>query len=526
MSTSLKVDLYKLADFVNFLLPALTVLFFVLGLTVSFYFHFLTVAFFFLTLVNVFYLRVQKQHAVLRNFGLLGQFRYLLESVGPELRQYLIANDQEERPFNRSARSEVYRKSKDIDSASSFGSLMEFDASEIKVRHSMFPTPKDQLKPFGVTFGEERGLDTAYTIHRPIMISAMSYGALGANAVHALARGAKLAGIPMNTGEGGYPKYHLEEDCDLIFQLGTAKFGVRTEEGLLDDQKLADLAAKPQVKMIEIKFSQGAKPGKGGLLPKEKITPEIAELRGVPMGKDVISPPRHLECTDLPETVKFIRRVQDVSKLPTGIKFCLGHPGEFRELVREMKKQDVFPDFITVDGAEGGTGAAPKAFLDRVGMPFIPALEAVNRTLIEEGVRDRLKILASGKLVDPGRQVLAFALGANAIYSARAFMLAIGCIQALQCGNNTCPVGITTHDKKLQRGLVVSTRATRVKHYVDHVEHDLQELLSATGKKCFQDLSLDNLHIPTLASIAANRSETSESTATTPTPSNLTPVSA
>lgn len=510
MSKSLKVDLHKLANFVNAAIPLLAVVFFLLGWQVSFFFHFFTVAFLFLALVNAFYLFVQKEHIVLRNFGLLGQMRYLLESVGPELRQYLIANDEEERPFNRAARSEVYRKAKNVDSASSFGSLMEFDASEIKIRHSMFPTPKEKLAPFEQTYGIERGLDTAYTVRRPIMISAMSYGALGANAVHALARGAKLAGIPMNTGEGGYPKYHLAEGCDLIFQMGTAKFGVRTEDGHLDDTKLSDLAARPEIKMIEIKFSQGAKPGKGGLLPKEKITDEIAELRGVPKGKDVVSPPRHIECEDLPSTVHFIRHVQEVGGLPTGIKLCLGNPGEFREFVAEMKRQDVFPDFITVDGAEGGTGAAPKAFLDRVGMPFIPAMEAVNRILHEAGVRDRLKLNASGKLVDPGRQILAFALGANAIYSARAFMLSLGCIQALQCGNNTCPVGITTHDKTLQRGLDVGTRAVRVKNYVDHVEHDLQELLAATGKTRFCDLSVENLHIPSQASIAANRSETPE----------------
>lgn len=210
-----------------------------------------------------------------------------------------------------------------------------------------------------------------------------------------------MAGIAMNTGEGGYPKYHLMEDCDLIFQMGTAKFGVRNEDGSLNDDKLQKLAAKPQIRMIEIKMSQGAKPGKGGLLPKEKITEEIAELRGVPMGQDVISPSYHVECVSAPATVEFIFRVQDVSELPVGIKLCLGREEEFRALVQEMKRCSQFPDYITIDGAEGGTGAAPKSFMDDVGVPIFKALPIVQNMLVEEGVRDRLKLMAAGKLVTP-----------------------------------------------------------------------------------------------------------------------------
>jgi glutamate synthase domain-containing protein 2 len=496
MASSLNVDLHKVSKFVNLAIPVIFVLSLAAGMFLSFYFHFLTVAFLFLTVVNIFYQRVQTDHTLLRNFGLLGQARYLMESVGPELRQYLFASDQEEKPFSRNERSEVYRKAKNIDSASSFGSQLLFDTSEMKVRHSMFPTPNDQIEPYRVTYGEERGLKTAYTITRPIMISAMSYGALGTNAVRALARGAKLAGIPMNTGEGGYPKYHLMEDCDLIFQIGTAKFGVRMDDGTLDDRKLAEVAALPQVKMIEIKFSQGAKPGKGGLLPKEKITDEIADLRGVPKGQDVVSPPSHPECDTIENTVKFIGRVQEVSGLPTGFKICLGNVTEFESLVVEMKRQNVFPDYISVDGAEGGTGAAPKSFLDGVGMPLAAGLHAVNACLVRHGVRDRMKLNASGKLVAPVRQLMAMALGADAIYTARGFMLSLGCIQALQCGNNTCPIGITTHDPELQKGLVVHAKAPRVANYVANAEHDLEELISATGCRSFSALSKDNLYIP------------------------------
>ncbi|MDQ8202207.1 FMN-binding glutamate synthase family protein [Pelagicoccus sp. SDUM812003] len=502
MSKSLHVDLHKLANFVNIALPLSVGIFAIAGELVSFYFHFLTVAAFFLSLVNGFYLLGQKEHTLLRNFGILGQGRYLLESIGPELRQYLLSNDREERPFDRQVRSEVYRKAKNIDSASSFGSQDAFDASEIKIRHSMFPASKERLEPFSLIYGEERGLETAYTIQRPIMISAMSFGALGERAVRSLARGAKLAGIPMNTGEGGYPKYHLMEGCDLIFQIGTTKFGVRDEEGLLDDAKLRSLASMEQIKMIEIKLSQGAKPGKGGLLPKEKITAEISELRGVPLGSDVVSPTFHPECSSPSATVQFIKRVQDVSGLPVGIKLCLSSPEEFTLLVCEMKLQEVFPDFITLDGAEGGTGAAPKAFLDKVGTPLLDALWQVNSILEREGVRGRLKLNASGKLVTPASQMLAFALGADAVYTARGFMMALGCIQALQCGNNTCPIGITTHDPRLQKGIDIGSKALRVKNFVDNVEHDLEELLASTGKTRFNDLNTENLHIPKLSQLS------------------------
>ena len=496
MTTSLKIDLHKLAKFTNLALPLLTLTFLVVGTVSSFYFHFLTITFLIMTVINLFYMRVQTSHTVLRNFGLIGQGRYMIESIGPELRQYLFMNDTEERPFNRVERSEVYRKAKDIESASSFGSQENFDSHEIKIRHSMYPVAKDDLVPYSVTFGEERGLASAYTIDKPIIISAMSYGALGEHAVRALARGARQAGIPMNTGEGGYPKYHLMEGCDLIFQMGTATFGVRKEDGSLDDGRLRQLAARREVKMVEVKFSQGAKPGKGGLLPKEKITDEIAELRGVPKGQDVVSPTSHVECRDPASTVRFIRHVQEVCGLPVGIKLCVGCFGEFRTLVREMKNQDIFPDYISIDGAEGGTGAAPKAFMDTVGVPLFPALRGVNAILVEEGVRDRLKLLAAGKLISPGKWLMAMCLGADACYSARGFMLSIGCIQALQCGNNTCPVGITTHDPALQRGLVIAAKANRVEHYVKNCTKEFKELLSSAGCRSLRELTYDRLYTP------------------------------
>jgi len=496
MPQALRVDLHKLARFTNAALFALPALFFAFGHFVSFYFHFLTVAALFLLVVNLFYRHVQNEHTILRNFGLIGQGRYLIESIGPEFRQYLYSNDREERPFNRLERTNVYQKSKNVESAASFGSLLDYDATELKIRHSLFPTPKAEARPFRCTLGEERGVAQPHTLTRPFMISAMSYGALGDHAVRALARGAAASGITMNTGEGGYPKYHLMEDADLIFQLGTAKFGVRTGEGELDPELLRKVADQPQVKMIEIKFSQGAKPGKGGLLPKEKITAEIAELRKVPLGEDVVSPPFHRECTGLPATVRFIARVQSLVDLPVGIKLCVGSFDELRDLVGEMKKQEVFPDWITVDGGEGGTGAAPRAFIDRLGMPLFPALHGLHQILVEAGVRERLKLFAGGKLIDAGRQCIAFALGADACYSARGFMLALGCIQARECGNNTCPVGITTQDASLQAGLVVETKARRVANYVRNTMHELDELVTATGKTDPRELTIRDLFIP------------------------------
>ncbi len=503
MSTALAIDLEKMARAANVGIVVLCGLMALAGHYVSFYFHFLTVTLIFVVLLNYYWRHVQTRHALLANFGWIAQFRYIVESVGPELRQYLFASDTEERPFSRVERAEVYRKAKGIDASEAFGSLLDFSRSDIKVRHSFYPADQADMKPFEVVVGAARGLASAYTIRRPVMISAMSYGSLGEHAVRALARGAKRAGIVMNTGEGGFPKYHLMEGGDFIFQLGTAKFGVRDEEGRLDETKLAELAALEPIKMIEIKFSQGAKPGKGGLLPKEKITPKIAELRTVPMGQDVVSPAHHLECKDAASTVAFIGRIQRVSGLPTGIKFCLGRTDELRALLREMKQQDTVPDFITVDGAEGGTGAAPKSFMDYVGLPLFEALPLVDDMLREEGLRERLVIFAAGKLISPGKQMQALSLGADVVYTARGFMLALGCIQALECNRNTCPVGIATHHPHLQKGLDIEEKAGRVVNYVEALCQGHRELLSATGRTATRDLNRQNVYLPVLSGTAA-----------------------
>lgn len=459
--------------------------------------------FFILLPVNVlngFYLYIQRRHALLANFGVLAFFRYFVESIGPEFRQYLYSSDTEEKPFNRIERADVYKKAKNQEKSSAFGSLLDFENRSFKLKHSLYPLRLNQLEPFCVVLGEERGIKNTYTLKRAVMIGAMSYGALGRQAVLALSRGAKKAGIPLNTGEGGYPKYHLKEDADLIFQIGTAKFGVRKEDGSLDPDLLAQLARLKPVKMIEIKFSQGAKPGKGGLLPKEKITPEIAELRKVPLGRDVVSPPGHKECVSAASTVRFIRRIQEVSSLPVGIKFCLGSLKETAGLLQEMKRQNSYPDFVSIDGSEGGTGAAPKTFMDDLGYPLFEALKKWHILLKDQGLHPPpFKVISSGKLIGAGRQMMALCMGADAIYTARGFMLALGCIQALRCNNNSCPVGITTHSPRLQHGLDVDEKSERVKNYALNLHHHHLELLAGMGQKKFSGLDQSYLIFPVSA---------------------------
>ena len=323
----------------------------------------------------------------------------------------------------------------------------------------------------------------------------MSYGSLGKQAVQALARGAKKANLIMNTGEGGYPKYHLKEACDLIFQIGTGKFGVRKENGDFDPDKLEKLSQKKELKMIEIKLSQGAKPGKGGLLPKEKITPEIAELRHIPMGQDLYSPPFHKECRSPLETVHFIKNIQEISQLPTGIKFCLGREKELYELFTLMKKEQVFPDYIAIDGSEGGTGASPKTFMDDLGYDLKTSLKTLYQIIEELNIKNQFKIIASGKLINSGSQIMAMALGAHAVSTARGFLLALGCVQALRCHSNSCPTGITTHKPELMKGLDIEEKSERVKNYASHILKDNYELLGALGLKKFSELGPHHLSL-------------------------------
>ena len=483
----------KAAFFTNALIPALLLASLGAGFFLSPLFHIASGFFFILTALNFYFRRIQKKHTLLANFGLLAVFRYLLESLGPELRQYLYSGDTEEKPFNRIERAAVYSQSKNISQSASFGSQLDFDSSEFKLKHSFYP--KTEAPDFSLRVGG--GGPRSFILEKPLLIAAMSYGSLGSRAVRALARGARKAGLVMNTGEGGYPKHHLMEGCDLIFQMGTGKFGARKLNGDLDPKRLEAIARLPEVKMMEIKFSQGGKPGKGGLLPKEKITEEIAELRNIPRDRDVISPPFHKECRDPSSTVKFIAQIQEIANgKPVGIKFCLGRDDEFRDLLLAMKKQKVFPEYIALDGSEGGTGASSKTFMDDIGYPLFEGLQTVHALLSEMNLKDRIKIFAAGKLISSGKQLTALSLGADAVYTARGFLLALGCIQALRCHTNHCPTGITTHNKQLQKGLDIEEKSERVKNYALQLLKSNQEMLEALGLPSCNRLSRRHIFIP------------------------------
>ncbi|HLC55331.1 MAG TPA: FMN-binding glutamate synthase family protein [Candidatus Nanoarchaeia archaeon] len=442
------------------------------------------------------YLRhFQTQHALLRNFGLFGTLRYFFESFGPEFRQYFVANDQEEKPFSRNERRAIYRRAhNDTEQTMPFGTQVDLEGRVMFVP-SLYPKDPSTIRPYCATFGEERGISTAYSINHPMMISAMSFGALGKQAVQALSHGAREAGIPLNTGEGGLSKYHLSGGCDIIYEMGTAKFGCRNNDSSMNDEKLRALCRHPEVKMVEIKFSQGAKPGSGGVLPKEKLTPEIAEAREVPLGHDVVSPVRHVECDTPEHTAQFVRRVQDVSGLPVGIKMALAQPAEFRRLVQVMRDTSSLPDYFVIDGAEGGTGAAPQSFLDSLGIPLFPSLDIVVNILEEEQVRNHVKLVASGKLATPEQILKGFCYGADAVYVGRGFLFSLGCIQALQCNTNNCPTGITTHDPKLERGLNVKDKKSKVASYVKNTEKEMYRLLGAAGHDDLRAADKSILHV-------------------------------
>ncbi|MCY4321606.1 MAG: FMN-binding glutamate synthase family protein [Bdellovibrionaceae bacterium] len=485
----MKFKIERLAVVINFLIP---VAFLLSWYFFSFY-SISTLCLFILLLFNFYCRHIQKTHTLLANFGILSFLRYFLEGIGPELRQYLYSSDIEEKPFNRMERRDVYIKAKNEGESSAFGSLLDFRNRAYTLKHSLYPIEKKNLQRFSLCFGEERALNKSYTISHPLLIGGMSYGALGKHAVRALSRGAKKTNLIINTGEGGYPKYHLMEACDLIFQIGTGKFGVRKENGDFDPDKLSSLSQKKEVKMIEIKFSQGAKPGKGGFLPKEKITEEIAKLRNIPLGKDLYSPPCHKECSTPLKTVRFIQQIQEISQLPVGIKFCLGREKEIYELFSIMKKEKSFPDYIAIDGSEGGTGAAPKTFMDDLGYDLKSSLKIIDNIIKDMGINNNFKRICSGKLISSGKQLMAMALGSDAVSTARGFLLALGCIQALRCHTNNCPTGITTHKTKLMKGLDIEKKSERVKNYALHILDYNYEILGALGLKAFSELKPEHV---------------------------------
>ena len=427
--------------------------------------------------------RTQTQHTVRRNFPLVGRFRYRFERLGEFFRQYFFAMDREELPFNRAQRSWVYRAAKNVDNTVAFGSTVDVHrpGSVIFVSSLFPPLEQETTPPDPVTVGPF--CRQPYTTRAIFNISAMSYGALSQPAARALSLGAAKAGCWLNTGEGGLAPAHLEGGCDVVFQIGTAKYGVRDGDGHLSEPRLRELAALEQIRMFEIKLSQGAKPGKGGILPAVKVTPEIAAIRGIPAGQDSLSPNRHPDINNLDDLLDQIARIRDITGKPVGFKTVIGSLDWLDELCATVLRRGVesAPDFITVDSAEGGSGAAPMPLMDGVGMLLSDSLPAVVDRLVAWNLRDRIKVIASGKLINPRGAAWALAVGADFVNSARGFMFALGCIQAMQCNKNTCPTGVTTHDPRLQRGLVPQDKAERVAHFARNMEKEIAMIAHSCG---------------------------------------------
>ena len=425
----------------------------------------------------------QTKQAVRRNYPVVGRFRYFFEHVGEFFRQYFFAQDREEMPFNRAQRSWAYRAAKNIDNTIAFGSSRDLrPPGTVLFVNCPFPTlGEDAVEPEAVTIGPY--CEKPYTTTSLFNISGMSFGAISKPAVLALSNGARMAGCWMNTGEGGLSPYHLQGGADIIFQIGTAKNGVRDLKGNLNDDKLKEAAAHEQVKMFEIKMSQGAKPGKGGILPGGKVTDEIAKIRGIEAGSDAISPNRHTDINSNSELLDMIARVRNVTGKPVGFKAVIGAYGWLDNLFKEIHERGVesAPDFITVDSADGGTGAAPMPLMDDMGLPLRESLPLLIDKLNEHGLRDRVKVVSSGKLITPADVAWALCVGADFITSARGFMFALGCIQALQCNKNTCPTGITTHKLTLQKGLDPEDKAIRVMNYAKNMTKEVGVLAHSCG---------------------------------------------
>lgn len=430
----------------------------------------------------------QKKHTILRNYPVLGHFRYLLEEIRPEIQQYFIERFDDGRPFSREQRSVVYQRAKgDIDT-SAFGTQHDLYQSGVEwLEHSIRSTHMAESED-RIIIGNEQ-CSKPYSCSR-FNISAMSYGSLSKNAIMALNSGAKEGGFYHNTGEGSISPYHEKFGGDLVWQIGTGYFGCRNPDGSFNFEMFEQRALKDQVKMIEIKISQGAKPGHGGMLPAKKVNEEVAKIRAVEIGKDVNSPPSHSAFSTPPELLEWIKELRDLSGgKPIGFKLCIGKKSEFYAICKAMIKLDIYPDFITVDGAEGGTGAAPREFSNSLGTPLNDALNFVNNTLVGCNIRDKIIIIASGKIVDAFDMVRKFALGADVCNSARGMMFAVGCIQALRCNTNDCPAGVATQDPRLYKLVDVPSKAKRVARYHKATMEELHHLCSAAGVTTIKCLS-------------------------------------
>jgi glutamate synthase domain-containing protein 2 len=441
----------------------------------------------------------QTKQAIRKNYPVIGRFRYLFEEMGTFFRQYFFAMDREELPFNRAERSWVYRAAKNVSNTTAFGSTRDLRSTgTVLFVNCPYPTLGEDAVPVGmITIGPTSAMP--YTTSSLFNISGMSYGAISKPAVLALSNGARMSGCWMNTGEGGLSPWHLEGGADIVFQIGTAKYGVRDADGKLSDDKLREIAAYEQVKMFEIKLSQGAKPGKGGILPGAKVTAEIAGIRGIPEGMDSISPNRHPEINNEDDLLDMIGHIRQVTGKPVGFKAVIGAYGWVETLCDAIQKRgiDSAPDFITIDSADGGTGAAPMSLIDYMGLPVRESLPIVIDTLVAHGLKERIKVVCSGKLITPAEVAWALCMGADFVTSARGFMFALGCIQALQCDRNTCPTGITTHNKRLQKGLDATLKSERVKQYVINMVYEVGVIAHSCGVREPRDLKRFHARIVT-----------------------------
>lgn len=429
----------------------------------------------------------QTRHAISRNFPIVGHFRYLLEKIRPEISQYFVESNSDGRPFSRNDRSVVYQRAKGDEDTLPFGTQRDVYATGYEwLNHSLAPVHADAEHARVLVGGPDCRQPYLASLFN---VSAMSYGSLSKNAVLALNAGARAGNFAHNTGEGGLSSYHLDPGGDIIWQIGTGYFGCRDSAGNFNEDAYRKRATLPNVKMIEVKLSQGAKPGHGGILPAQKVTPEIAEIRGVEMGKDVLSPPAHSAFSTPLGLLHFIRQLREASDgKPVGFKLCIGNQHEFLGIVKAMLLTGITPDFITVDGAEGGTGAAPLEFSDSVGTPLNEGLSFVHNALVGAGVRDRVRIIASGKINTGFQMATKIALGADMCNAARAMMFALGCIQALRCNTNECPTGVATQNPELVHGLHVGDKATRVTRYHRETVRSFFEVLGAAGVKRPADL--------------------------------------
>jgi glutamate synthase domain-containing protein 2 len=438
----------------------------------------------------------QKKHSVLRNYPIVGRFRYFFEQLGEYFRQYFFAGDRDEMPFNRATRGWVYRLAKNEGGTIGFGSTYDLHqpGALIFVNHP-FPVLEEERLPTPSLVLGEGYCREPFEARSIVNVSGMSFGAISAPAVRSLSKGAAVAGCWMDTGEGGLSPHHVEGGCDIIMQIGTAKYGVRDAQGNLSAERLLELAKI--AKAFELKLSQGAKPGKGGVLPGRKVTAEIAHIRGIPEGRDSISPNRHRDIANMAELLDKINWIRELTGRPVGIKTAVGGWRFMNEMADIVHRRglEFAPDFLVIDGGEGGSGAAPQALADHMSLSIDEALPRVVDALVETGLKSRIRVVASGKIVTSARAAWALCVGADFVNTARGFMFALGCIQALRCHQNTCPTGVTTHNKRLQRALVVEEKYLRVANYAMNMNREIDMIAHSCGVRHARELRREHVRI-------------------------------